>query len=122
MPPGHRDASLARLAEMPGELSAAASRLGEERALEPPPGGGFCMVEQAWHLADLEREGFGARISRLLREDAPFLPDFDGARLARERDYRGRTLADGLAAFAAARSANLACLRAVPQPAWEREG
>ena len=52
-----------------------------------PAAGGFALVEHAWHLADLEREGYGARISRLLAETAPALPDFDGDRIAREREY-----------------------------------
>jgi uncharacterized damage-inducible protein DinB len=117
-----RGALLARLSEMPGELRAAAARLGQAREREAPEGGGFSMVEQAWHLADLEREGFGARIARLLAEDAPRLPDFDGARVARERDYRARTLDEGLAAFAAARAENLARLRALPDEAWARAG
>jgi hypothetical protein len=120
--PAARDAILDRLAGMPGELRAAAARLGESRALDPPAGGGFCLVEQAWHLADLEREGFAARIARLLSEEGPLLPDFDGARIARERDYRGRPLEDALRAFTAARAANLARLRALPEAAWSRWG
>ena len=44
--------------------------------------GPFALVEQVWHLADLEREGFGERIRRLIAEEDPFLPDFDGAHLA----------------------------------------
>jgi hypothetical protein len=120
--PPDRTTLLARLERMPGELRAAAARLGGDHALDAPPGGGFSLVEQAWHLADLEREGFGARITRLLAEEAPFLPDFDGARIARERDYRSQALDDGLRAFAAARTANLARLRAVPHDAWDRAG
>jgi DinB family protein len=122
VPPPDSTTLLARLERMPGELRAAAARLGERHALDAPPGGGFSLVEQAWHLADLEREGFGARITRLLEEEAPFLPDFDGARIARERDYRSRPLDAGLQAFAAARAANLARLRSVPEAAWHRTG
>jgi DinB family protein len=107
---------------MPDEVRAAAARLGAERSKLEPAGGGFTMVEQAWHLADLEREGFGARIRRLLAEDDPFLPDFDGARAAREGDYRGRGLAEGLAAFADARAANVELLRALPEGDWARAG
>ena len=113
---------MACLEKMPDELRAAADRVGEGRALDTPKGGGFSLVEQAWHLADLEREGFGARILRLLAEPAPLLPDFDGARIARERDYRARSLAVGLEAFAAARAENLARLRGVPEDAWDRAG
>ena len=50
------------------------------------------------------------------------LPDFDGARVAAERNYRARSLAEGIAAFAAARAANIAALRAVPAPFWDRAG
>jgi len=62
------------------------------------------------------------RIRRLLGEEGPFLPDFDGARVARERDYRARSLVDGLQAFRAARESNLAILRSVPDEAWSRGG
>jgi hypothetical protein len=81
--------------------------------------GEFALVEHFWHLADLEAE-FGARIGRLLEEDAPFLPDFDGGRIARERDYLSRDAAEGLRAFAAARAANLARLSGVTE--WSRAG
>jgi hypothetical protein len=92
------------------------------RGTHPPPDGGFSLVEQAWHLADLEREGYGERIRRLLADDDPDLPDFDGARLAAERNYRAKSLDGGIAAFLAARTANLALLRSVLGPAWDRAG
>ncbi len=57
-----------------------------------------------WHLADLEREAYGVRIRRLLTEDEPALSNFDGDRIARERGYQDRSLAEGLAAFALARA------------------
>jgi hypothetical protein len=79
-------------------------------------------VEQAWHLADLELEGYGARIRRLLEEADPFLADFDGERIARERAYRNRSLQAGIGAFAGARSANLSLFRSLPPTAWTREG
>jgi hypothetical protein len=106
---------------MPDFLQQAA-RILESQATRGPNGGGFSMVEHAGHIADLEREGFGARIRRLLTEDDPALPDFDGARLARERSYVGRPLGGGLAAFAAARAANLAVLRSVPAQSWAWAG
>jgi hypothetical protein len=79
-------------------------------------------LEQAWHLADLEREGYGLRIERLLQEADPLLPDFEGDRIARERSYRTRSLEEALAAFASARAANLARLQAQPPAAWARAG
>jgi hypothetical protein len=91
-------------------------------ARERRAGLAFSAVEQVSHLADLEHEGFGRRIERLLHESQPLLPDFDGDAIAAERDYRRRSLRDGLAAFAAARAANLARLDRVRGEDWERSG
>jgi hypothetical protein len=86
------------------------------------PDGALAPVEQCWHLADLEREGYGLRIDRLLRETDPLLADFDGARIARERAYRSLSLAEGLAAFRRARQDNLARLRTLSAEQWRRDG
>jgi len=113
---------LRALEAMPADLQAAAEETSEAAARRAPADGGFCLVEQAWHLADLEREGYGERIRRLLAEEDPDLPDFDGAEVAASRNYRARSLAEGIAAFRAARTANLAVLRSVPSWAWDRGG
>ena len=110
---------LERMADFVAERFASISA---EEAARSGPDEALAPVEQCWHLADLEREGFGARILRLLDEEDPFLPDFDGARLARERQYRSRSLAEGLAAFRAGRQANLALLRTVAPEQWSRAG
>ncbi len=115
------EAVFADLATMPAFLEDAARRVSEADRLASVAGG-FCFVEHAWHLADLEREGYGERIRRLRSEDDPFLPDFAGDRIARERDYRSKPLAPALAAFAAARAANLAALRAAAPSEWTRAG
>ena len=117
-----RQALMSELASMPDHLAHVFEGVSARAAAEPGPAGTFGPVEQCWHLADLEREGFGARIRRLLNEVEPQLPDFDGAAVARERDYRSRSLAEGLAAFRAARSENLAALQAVRAEAWTRGG
>jgi hypothetical protein len=117
-----RKALMEGLGQMPEFVSARFESVSEEEAARQGPDETFAPVEQCWHLADLEREGFGARIRRLLDEEEPFLPDFDGARLARERDYRSRSLAEGLAAFRAEREKNLALLRAVGPEQWSRAG
>jgi hypothetical protein len=117
-----REFLLERLAAMPRFLEAAFARLAAAEAALRLADGEFAPVEQAWHLADLEREGYAVRIRRLLDENAPHLPDFDGLRLAAERDYRALDLREGLAAFRAARATNVAALRAVPESAWTRAG
>ena len=83
---------------------------------------GVSAVEQCWHLADLERDGYAVRIRRLLNEVEPALPDFDGERVAQERNYKSLSLADGLEAFRRARAENLAALRALSASEWERRG
>ncbi len=112
----------AALARMPAELSALFGALSAVDARERLAGQAFSPVEQVWHLADLEHEGFGRRIERLLHEEHPALADFDGDAIAAERDYRRRSLRDGLAAFAAARAANLARLAQLSSADWARSG
>jgi hypothetical protein len=115
-------ALLAGLAGMGAYLHASFDGLAPGEARRRATDGGFSPVEQVWHLADLEREGFGERIRRLLTATNPQLPDFDGARIAAQRGYQSRSLAEGLSAFERAREANLAALRAVPDEAWSRSG
>jgi hypothetical protein len=110
------------LERMADFVAARFASISSEEAVRPGPDESLSPVEQCWHLAELEREGFGARIRRLLDEVDPFLPDFDGARLARERDYRARPLDEGLAAFRAGREANVALLRSVALDQWTRAG
>jgi hypothetical protein len=117
-----QDALWRDLEAMPVFLARRFATLGPEEARVPAPDGGFSPVEQCWHLADLEREGFGVRIARLLAETAPELPDFDGARVAEERDYRTLSLAEGLRAFEQARARNVARLRGLAPAEWSRAG
>jgi len=119
---GDRDALWTSLEAMPAFLAERFLPLSAEEATVPGPGGAFSPVEQCWHLADLEREGFGARIQRLLTDADPQLPDFDGARMARERDYKSRSLAEGVESFERARAANLARLRSLDSTQWSRAG
>ena len=56
-----RAALRASLARMPEELQALFAPLSVEAARERRAGQAFSPVEQVWHLADLEREGFGCR-------------------------------------------------------------
>jgi hypothetical protein len=113
---------LKELEAFPSFLSEVASRADAETSRRPVPGGVFSLVEQAWHLADLEREAYGERIRRLCNDERPVLPDFDGDRIARERNYRTRSLAEGVAAFAAARAENVRLLRSLAPEAWSRTG
>ena len=117
-----REELWAELDAMPGFLSEIVGPLPSREAAVPEPGGGFSPVEQCWHLADLEREGFGERIRRLLSESEPRLTDFDGDRAAKERAYRSRSLEAGILAFREARAANLGILRRIDGAVWSNSG
>jgi hypothetical protein len=64
-------------------------------------------LEQVCHLRDLELEGYAARIRKLLTETEPSLPDFEGGRFVRERDYNSQDFLTALQDFARARKENI---------------
>jgi len=67
----------------------------------------FSALEQVCHLRDLEREGYTVRIIKLLMENKPSLPDFEGGRIAVERDYNQQNFETALQDFASARKENV---------------
>lgn len=113
---------LVTLESTPALLARVARALSPGETTARPRAGGFSFVENVWHLADLEREGYGVRVRRLLSEDEPTLSDFEGDRLARERDYRRRDMEEGLRLFSAARAANVERLRSASYSDWRRAG
>lgn len=76
-----------------------------------PSANEFSALEQVCHLRDLEQEGYNVRIRKLLTENQPALPDFDGGRIARERDYNSQDFADALQDFTRARQENTDAVR-----------
>jgi len=119
---GDQESLMAGLISMPDVLEASFGALSADDAAQPGPDGGLSPVEICWHLADLEAEGYAIRIRRLLGEQSPQLPDFDGGAIAKARDYRARALVDGLNAFRAARRANVDALRGLTTDDWLRSG
>jgi len=113
---------LLTLESTPALLTRAAASFSGGQARIRPCRGGFSFVENVWHLADLEREGYGARISRILAEENPALENFDGETIARERVYQERDVERGIALFVRARAANVAMLRRISGAQWERSG
>jgi len=67
---GSRQALLSNLRTMPEYLAERSTASRRTRALRPGPANTFSPVEQCWHLADLEREGFGERMRRLRAESS----------------------------------------------------
>ncbi len=87
-----------------------------------PAGDQFSFVENACHLRDIEVEGYGARIRKLMTEDGPQLPDVDGPRLARERDYNSQDFAAALDEFARARAENVRAIKNLSPEQLNRSG
>ena len=82
----------------------------------------FSVLEHICHMRDIEIEGYGVRITRILNENNPFLADIDGSRLAIERDYNRQSLHDAVTAFVSARRQNLNLLSGARKGDFEREG
>ena len=110
------------LRQMPERVVEAARRLPGSVVADRPLTGGFAMIEHVWHLADLETDAYEVRIRRILAEDEPELPTFDGDAVAAKRKYRALRLRDGIRKFTEARERNLAALRALEGEAWDRAG
>lgn len=72
-----------------------------------PTAGGFSLLEHACHLRDYEVEGVERRIDRILAEDEPALDDFEGDRIAIERNYRRQDFDLAMSEFERSRSRTL---------------
>jgi hypothetical protein len=113
---------VAELAAFPSWVAALARGFTDAQARVRPASGGFALVEHVHHLLDIEVEGYWVRLRRLLATERPFLPDLDGAALARKRQYRVKPLWPGLSRFSAARAASVDLLRSIPPDALSRLG
>lgn len=99
------------LAAMPGRVRRMLAGLCEAELSRKPADDVFSLRENVLHLRDIDVEGYEKRVERILTEEHPFLPDVDGARLARERDYNHQPFLPALDAFAASRARSVARLR-----------
>jgi hypothetical protein len=122
MKPSNMDSALERLDTTSAFLEHALARWPRSALRSRPDDAGFSLVEHLWHLADLEREGYGERIRRIVAEHDPALPDFEGDRIARERRYDMRDPDEALALFRSARTRNLAALRGASAADLARTG
>lgn len=82
----------------------------------------FSFLENVCHLRDIEQEGYTVRISKLLNESNPTLPDIDGARLARERDYNSEDFETALGEFEPLRENNVRVLSRLQPEGLSRSG
>src|ERR1044071_914410 len=110
------------LEETPGHIRQLAAEMALQDLKWKPAVDEFSAVEQVCHLRDLEREGYGARIKKLLTENEPALPDFDGSRIARERDYNSQDFESAFQEFALARAENVRVMKTLSPDQLNRSG
>ena len=82
----------------------------------------FSALENICHLRDLELQGYGPRIRRMLDETNPVLVDFDGALVAAESNYNDESPNLPVRAFEKARQENVEILRGLTEEQLRREG
>ncbi len=122
MIPADLTETIAVLKKTPKTLSDLASGLsGQQLRLRNSPDE-FSALENICHLRDIEIEGYTVRISRILAEAEPLLPDVDGGRLAAERDYNREDLHPAVESFRLARANNIENLQALTTDQYHREG
>ncbi len=110
------------LSQSPREIASLLRELPAQSLTLKPSDDEFSILENVCHLRDLEVEGYAPRINSILNEANPQLLDFDGARVALERDYNRQDVVAALNAFGNARAQNVARLRTVDGEQLKRTG
>ena len=115
------DEAVEHLGTMPAFVAAAIETASAEELVFRPGEDEFSLTEQACHLRDLEREGYLVRVRRILGEDVPKLEPFDGAAVARSRDYLSQNARSAVREFALARRELLALIANLQEKDLARE-
>ena len=110
------------LAKTPESISAMLVRLPSSAWTTRTHKEEWSFVENICHLRDLETEGYAVRIARILEEEKPYLPDFDGPRLAIERKYIEQDALQALMDFTRVRISNVAKLTELEAGSLKRAG
>lgn len=103
--------SIEMLSQTPERIAALIRDICDGELSRKPAPDVFSLRENVLHLRDIDIEGYEQRVIRILTEDHPSLPDVDGARLARERDYNAQPIAPALEAFTRSRQESMERLR-----------
>ena len=117
---GSIQSSISQLSATPNLLRELLSAMDSVKLRTKPAPSLFSPLEDAWHLRDIEREGYLIRIQRILAERSPVLVDLDGDQMAVARRYNERELAPALEEFACARVESIRLLKGLPPEAWAR--
>ncbi len=102
--------AIAELSTTPEQLANLVRGLSEEQLSWKPAAEVFSVRENVLHLRDIDVEGYACRVHRMLDEERAVLPDVDGARLARERNYNAQPVQPALDDLRVSRAASIARL------------
>src|SRR5215467_8750331 len=122
MTPEQLEGAAWQLQQFPSIRRRTVAGLGENVLRSKPSEAEFSVAENICHLRDIEREGYGVRLRRLLDEERPLLPDIDGARLAKQRDYNSQPMPSALEDFAAERMRNVGVILGLGAEQLHRRG
>src|SRR5262245_35161872 len=112
----------ADLLNMPRAVEEIVRSLTDAELRRKPSQDEFSALEHVCHLRDIVREAYKVRIEKLLYEQDPFLSNFDGSRIARERDSNSESLDASLAALAESRQSNMALFEGATDTDYNKSG
>ena len=113
--------SLAAAAEGPPRLRALCEGLDGRDSMRKPGVGKLSLAEHLWHLRDMERDVFGARMRQVLAEDDPRLVPLDVEQHEdRDLEHADESLSDVVSSWEAARRENIALVASTTPEQWSR--
>jgi hypothetical protein len=95
--------------------------LTDEQLSRKPGPDVFSVRENVWHLRDIDVEGYEHRIRLMLDEKHPVLPNVDGGKLARERNYNEQPVQPALDDLRRSRAASVERLQGCSIQDLDRE-
>lgn len=112
--------AIATLAKTPTEVEDLARTFSEVQLSWKPAPNIFSVRENVWHLRDIDVEGYEKRVRLILDEQHPSLPDLQGGKLARDRNYNAQPIEPALADLRNSRAASMARLAACNESDLDR--
>jgi hypothetical protein len=113
--------AIASLFAVPSQVDELARGLTEQQLSWKPSPEVFSVRESVMHLRDIDAEGYSKRIPMILQQEHPTLPDVDGGKLARERNYNLQPIQPALDDLRALRAASVARLKQCSPHDLERQ-
>jgi hypothetical protein len=107
--------------EGPSSLRRAVSGMTREQLMARPVAGRWSTLEVVCHLGDSE-QAWCHRMKRTIAEDRPLLIGYDESRFTSALDYHSRDLEEEIGLLEATRKQMALILKALPEPAWSRQG